>query len=840
MKLIWNKNLQNKNFAGIRGGRFVFQNDSSTSPNENLEQFNWPSSATSNQEIDRAVGQYSTDISQQIGGWTTTASVENSPVYSDYISPRVDGMFSQNAQRFWRVDAQLIKRFFPETHLTGHINDSLEGLNVASQDAIGDYTNISNALHQQLEPTVNFVRHGGNMDNASLFDMDMVEHLATEANNYRQQKIKKSNSTGRKVLKNRSLLGKIRDNINPLNWPNAWQLRKSSQNNAQRSKITTKHFLSKAEESRESLNEDVERVANNVETHRKGWKNRYENDAGKNEFYQFIADVIADPNGFLNPPFGNPYNFADIFGTNSRVRVLDVIVLKGYGNMIIEEEKANQYSRDMTANLANLNTREVNTEATIQTLENGRIEFLRNRLPQQTTSAENPATIPSDEDLSNNLIREIIRIERRHTPGFDLNTEVFAGQANKMKPNEKIPYLLNYISDNANRDRFGLTPGTNPPANFAGLSAKDGGELRAWLEQYRDEDTQAGIGLTPAEWTTLQNNARDITADARAALTQCTTTGGGVNPIADALLAANHGNIPTVLAPVEAFVNNFELFKFEETINKINDEAHKGIFANFAEQMGIIKNKLAEMVGEIKNAYAAENARMAVPVTPPAVPPTRMNLAVGVPMTLTAPIVTLLNSFHDPTNPAPNGVMAQNHPGAGGGTDYNYDRLRVHLSNESKKSRETQFTTDLTYNSLYQWDYWQTALEGKVIPLLQGERADYIGNTSHSLTNMTAFNDLMIVDNRGEEIVLQGTVDEAGVDVEYTFIMKPEGEKENARIMLYQIESYDGSIGGDSQHGINTPKETVSTANAKAKFNLYNITADPNLNVHANPLLNAT
>ncbi len=821
MKNLWNNAQNNKNFAR-NYHNFLFQNNLENNE-ENLDHFNWPTSTTTNREIDREVGNYKYSIAKQVGGWNTTASVSNAPIWSDYVPPRVDGMFSRNAQRFWRLDVGIVKSLFPETQLANHIVDSLEGLNIANGNAIGRYTNISNALHQQLEATVRFARNGRNIDDASLFTMDMVEHLAKEVDSYRQNEIKKSRNTGQKVLKHRSTFLKFKQNVNPLNWPNARHLRRSSQRNSRRSSITTKQFLSKAEDARNILEKKVEEAYKSAENHRKGWDGSYANDVQKAGFYNFIRDVIANPNGFLNNTLGNPYDFEAIFGTPSRVRVLDVIILKDYSNKIIEEEKADQYSRDMTANLSNLNAREQNTETSISTLRNGRIENFYNRLLPDSDE-ENPANVPTDEELANNLTREIIRVERHNNINFDINVAVFGGQPNKMQPVEKISYLLNYITDPANNDRFAMLNGA--PANFAGLSNKDAGELKAWLKQFREEKTESGVGLSVTEWATLQTNARDITNAARNALQQCT---GNPSAVADSLLANNHGNIPTTLAPIKSFINSFDLFKFEETINKIDDN-HKGIFTNFANQMSVIRNTLSDMVSKIETAHTAENARMTTPIpgsNQQTYPNNRVDLAVGITMTLNQSLQNLLNTFFDPTNANPNGVMAHNHPGGGGTTNYNYNKLRVHLSSESKKSRETQFDADLTLNSLFQWEVWQNALEGKVIPLIQGEHADYVGNTSHTLANTVSFSDLMIVENRTNELVLQDNVGH------YTYILKPEGERENARLMLYKIES------DVSQHGVDEPKETVSIKNSKKSYVIYNLAATNNPDVNFNPQLNA-
>ncbi len=831
MKQIWNNSLTNyiapaDRSLGVGGGfrgRKVFR----IAPNNevNLDTFNWETSATTNTEVSQSVAEYTQNVSQQVGQWTANASVDNAPVWSDYIPPRVDGFFSRNSQRFWRLDAQIIKRLFPERHLAGHITDVVEHLNIANQNSVGRYSDVFNALHQQIEPTVRYVRNGHNMDQASLFDMDMVEHLAKEVDSYRQQKIKRSHRIGRKVLKNRSWLRKFRDNLNPLNWPNKWQLNKSARNNSARSRLITKGLLAKAEDARERLQADVEQVYANVEIHRQGWKNRYENDPQKTAFYQFVHDVIHHPNAFLtNNGFPNPYNFAEIFGTNSRVRVLDVIVLKGYADQVIEEERVNQYSRDMTANLTNLNTREINGENTIQELQNDRVERLYDHLPDTTLEGENAVNPPSDEDLSRDLLWEIIRIERKHTAGFDPNTEIFAGQGRDMTAREKIPYLLNYIvhqDQNGNYprlDRFVRMATSANPEHFAGLKDDIAKRLKAWLHQFREAETGDEIGISQNEWQSLQTDTQNIITNAQNALTIC-------NTIHQDFDRNNQGNLPGHLGSIKTFINSFGILDIENRISRIRDN-HKGVFADFLVRIKTIRDQLADFVTKAETAYAKENDRMSKPV-PDGAGGTRMladpgerhDLAVTVPLTLDPAMTALLNNLNT-------AIQQYNYPTNNGGNAVRYDKLRVHLSTESKKSRENQFKADLTYNSIAQWDYWQTALEGKVIPLLQGERADYVEPT-YTLANATDFNDLLVVENRGgQELILQ---DDAG---EYLYILRPEGEKENARLVLYKMETPVG------QHGVNVPKETVSVSNAKEKYYIYNIAAS-DLGINANPLLNA-
>ena len=807
MKKLWNKSSTKQNFAENRGN-VIWQ-----TPPENDDRLNrltWAPTATTNPEI------FETQKVADNVARIITAGTFNTPARYNNLPPQVDGFFSESARRFWNIPRQLLIRLFPEAHFVRNM-DVLDDLNtIAGNNPVGRYTAMSNALHQYLEPTINYIRHGGDSRNASVFTLDMVDYLSETLESHFKTNFREGGRRGEhtlRTIRGKSWLGRMRHRLNPLNWPNAWQFRTGNRNNARRCRSTIAHFKAKSAEARFRLEGEMEQAYTSVVNHKTGWKNSH-NQTELRDFHKFILAVVNNPEGFVqNNGFANPYDFAEIFGTDNRVRVLDTILMHDdLAREAVEAEQANQLSRDMTTNLTNLNTREIHVENQIQTLEDIPTEEFYSELSGEVNNSEQA---PSDEEIYRVLWREITRVERRHDNDFDINERIFAGEENKMTFVEKIPYLLKYMTDATNRNRFVNIAGA---ANFAGLGVEESKKIKQWLHQFREETNTNGCKLSPTEWQNLQVNARDITNEARTALAACTNAN-----FTDSFLAGNQGNIPTQLAPIKSFVTAFDLFDFKKRIESI-DESNRGIFADFLTKMTVIRNTLEKMVTEIETAYKAENKRVAqaIPGTNPPVFPARRNLAVSVPLTLNTAVSRLLNTFYDPGNTT-SGVMGHAHPGQTGGATAHYDKLRIHLSKNARNSRETQFQTDLMRNSILQWNYWRTASPGRVIPLLQGERADYITGTTYAMSNINAFNDLSIVDNREEnELVLQNN------DGRQMYILRPEGNENNARLVLYQIDV------DHTQHGVNVPKDTVSIDNAQARYHIYSITAGGDLGINAN------
>lgn len=780
MKLLWNKNSQNKNLAGIRGNKFVFNEE----PEDGIRHI--LNFANTNEQVDNPAYTAQAELRAEV---REAASVNFGRQDNNYTTPGSLESFLMSEHN-GRLPAQIRMLLTPKNTMGRRLEGGRELENVATGIGTnGRYTDIENQLNQVTgNDTYSFIRSGGRrnrMAGASLYSLYAMEPHIEKIDKELRSDIKIGGAQNEKAMKKGTPITKFMRKAAA--WVKAPLHRTINRWNSNRLKNTSENLLADLQKSRTVLEHEIARIALNTQAYQAGLttESRNENNNAMT-FQDFINNVVAHPNDFLttNGPVFNGYNFEVATGSQNRRHVMDMILIH-HTKKVVEAEQTRASHQDMTSTAEKLLRTNSNVSGQIAGITSIPTDILR-QLPSSTEADNAESREITENDLIGGIEENIIRIHNldpayhHPNPEFDINNIVYAGAESDMSEHAKLAYLLNYMQNTLS-------------ANF--LLQFDQ-EVTNDIHHYmKDAEVEAKEDLlSPAELIKLKTDSAELILSARNALTAC-------NVLDTYFPVANQADlIPIGLPPIEKFIKDFNELNIKELIEKIEPKENRGVFQGFLSKMTNYHSKLEKVIKDSRDGI--QDPPVAISS---AIIPSEVKLVAG------DSIERALNYLEDPANP--NRIDAFTLPAsARRGQDINSIIRRRLSAGHSKESAE-EYTKALKYNADWQWQHWQNnAEQGDIISPIQISNA----NNSSIITPgamAPTLNNIQVVKNRGDDLILQG--DAANPHI-YILAKYDQDRNPTDELRLYEFPR----VGG-----IDDIQTTTSLKNADNNYTVLNLSA---------------